>query len=505
MEVASPLEVASAKQRALAEAYWSDDCRVVLAGGAIRSGKTQGAGKLLIDTALHKNFAGGTWLVSRLTYRELKDSTQKAMLYGDGALPPLIPPAAIVQYRASDEMVSLVNGSTILFRSLDEPGKLLNLTLNGVMIDQIEELDAGPEGERIFDTMFGRLSDPRGPRKLIAVANPTGTTHWVYRRLVHEETRDRNARYIHFRLTDNAANLPADYIETMMATAETRPHWYKAFIEGEWGSFEGAAYPELDNEIHVVNPFVLPDLWHRFEAMDHGVAAPTAWFPFAVDHDGNVLCFDEYYSPGLVSEHAAEVLRRRHGDGPPSHLNWWQGRDWYGRFQRHYTYADPAIKARTGTQTRGGQPASVLTEYLAHGFTGLVGANNDRQAGYARVRELLRPDERRSFPDWHPRYGERGSPRLFLFSTCKNLIEQIRSAPIAAEGREAGKAVDGKWESAHGHGHAALRYGMMSWQRASPVLDERDREPEDERALLMWRNERLITGKAARKSRYVNV
>lgn len=504
----APVFTASEKQDKLADAWFGEDdskpvyengIRVVLGGGAIRSGKTQGAARVLVETALE---VPGTYLVSRLTYRELKDTTQKAMIYGDGALPPLIPPGAVAQYLKADETVKLINGSDILFRSLDEPAKLLNLTLNAALVDQIEELDGGPEGERIFDTLFGRLSDPRGPRKLIAVANPTGTTHWVYRRLVNPETMDRNARYVHFTLRDNAANLPADYLEALEATAETRPHWYRAFVLGEWGSFEGAAYPEFHDDTHLVRPFVIPDEWHRFEAMDHGVAAPTAWYAFAVDHDGNFIAFDEYYSPGLVSEHAAEVLRRRRGEGPPSSLNWWQGRDWFGRYLDHYAYTDPSIKAKTGLG-RGGQPASVYTEYRYHGMTGLVFGNNDRLAGYARVRELLRPDANRPFPTWHPRYGERGAPQLYLFGTCKNLAEQIRSAPIAAEGREAGKAVDGKWESAHGHAHAALRYGMLSWHRSSPVLDPADREPEDQRAALMWRHERLVTGKDARKSRYI--
>lgn len=501
MDVHGPY-TATEKQLDLARHWWQDpEARVVLGGGAIRSGKTQAAGMTLVDTALK---IPGTYLVARLTYRELKDTTQKAMLQGDGALPPLIPPEMVAQYHKSDEMVRLINGSEILFRSLDEPSKLLNLTLNAAMVDQIEELDGGPEGERIYDTMFGRLSDPRGPRKLIAVANPTGTTHWVYRRLVNPETMDANARYVHFALTDNAANLPADYIAAMEATGERRPHWYRAFILGEWGSFEGAAYEEFSDDIHVVPPFVIPDEWQRFEAMDHGVAAPTAWYPFAVDHDGNIVGFDEYYSPGLVSEHAAAVLSRRHGEGPPSSLNWWQGRDWNGRWQAHYAYTDPSIKANTGL-TRSGEAASVLTEYLAHGMTGLVKGNNDRLAGYARVLELLEPDPARRFPSWHPRYGEFGAPQLYLFSTLKNLAEQIRSAPIAEEGREAGKAVDAKWESAHGHGHAALRYGMLSWHRATPVLDPKDREPDDPRAALLWRHERRVTGKEARKARYVNV
>ena len=95
-------------------------------------------------------------------------------------------------YRASDELVRLRSGAEILFRSLEEGqvSKIMNLSLAGVLVDQVEELDGGDDGERVWDTLLGRLSDPRGPRKILAVANPAGLTSWQYRRLIAEESRD---------------------------------------------------------------------------------------------------------------------------------------------------------------------------------------------------------------------------------------------------------------------------------------------------------------------------
>ena len=171
--IAAPFRAQSKQQQAAR--HWQDaNVRVVCIGGAIRSGKTQAAGRLIVETAVEQP---ATYLVARSTYRELEDSTKKAMLHGDGSMPPLIPPELVDVYRASDNIVRLKTGAEILFRSLEEAqvGKLLNLTLGGVFIDQIEELDGGEAGERIFDTLLGRLSDPRGPRKVIAVANPGGT------------------------------------------------------------------------------------------------------------------------------------------------------------------------------------------------------------------------------------------------------------------------------------------------------------------------------------------
>lgn len=52
--------------------------------------------------------------------RELKDSTQRALLFGDGNMPPLIPPELVEGYRASDEVVRLRTGAELMFRSLEE-------------------------------------------------------------------------------------------------------------------------------------------------------------------------------------------------------------------------------------------------------------------------------------------------------------------------------------------------------------------------------------------------
>jgi hypothetical protein len=139
--VAAPFR-ATLKQRELAK-HWKDpDVKVELIGGAIRSGKTQAAARLIVETTIEQP---AVYLVARSTYRELEDSTKKALLFGDGNMPPLIPPELIDAYRVSDNVIKLKTGAEILFRSLEESqvGKVMNLTLGGVFIDQIEELDGG--------------------------------------------------------------------------------------------------------------------------------------------------------------------------------------------------------------------------------------------------------------------------------------------------------------------------------------------------------------------------
>jgi len=327
----------------------------------------------------------------------------------------------------------------------------------------------------VFDTLLGRLSDPRGPRKLLAVANPAGLVSWQYRRLIDETTRDPGVARVHFTLADNAQNLPADYLEAMEAMRRTRPHWYASFIEGKWGAFEGMAFEEFSERVHVVEPFEIPTSWERFESMDHGQNNPTCWLLWAVDYDGNLIVGDEYYSPGLVSKHAAEILRRR--------TAWWEvGGGW-----SNTCWADPSISARHGLSDQLGRPASITTEYADYGI-GLSPANNDRAASYLRLCELLHVEPGRIPPAWAsvPAHFE-GAPRLYVFNTCTHLIAQLKSAPVAEDGINAGEVVDPKWASTHGHAIDAARYGAMS--RPSPSEEPQPQlHLEDERAeaLRQW-------------------
>jgi hypothetical protein len=73
--------------------------------------------------------------------------------------------------------------------------------------------------------------------------------------------------------------------------------------------------------------------------------------------------------------------------------------------------------------------------------------------------------------------------RLDVFETCKELIRQLKSAPIAADGMDAGEAVDKRWEGEHGHAVAAARYGAMS--RPAPAGPPDPGEPDDWRTYVL--------------------
>jgi hypothetical protein len=109
-------------------------------------------------------------------------------------------------------------------------------------------------------------------------------------------------------------------------------------------------------------------------------------------------------------------------------------------------------------------------------------ANNEPRRGYTRLRELVKLDETRRFPSWHPLAGEMGAPRLFIVeSECPELVEQFEQAPVQpADKRWGGEMIEPKWESTKGHAIAACRYGAMTRPSASPVPGPPEPETEEQ-------------------------
>jgi hypothetical protein len=315
------------------------------------------------------------------------------------------------------------------------------------------------------------------PIRIRAASNPGNVGHgWVKSRFITH--RADGVVFVPARVADNPGLDVDEYVRTLSRGAGDILR--TQMLEGDWGVFEGAAFPEFRDTIHVVDAFPVPHDWERFEFMDFGISNPTAWYVAAVDYDGNIVIFDEYYEPGLVSKHAREIRRRRAAwwpepDGPPL----------LGESDP-IVVADPAVRNRTGTERattkhRWGEAATIRTEFEDNGIRMRLG-NNDRTAGRARVAELLYVDPARRPPYWAPQLdGATEAPRLYLVgSRCPHLREQIQTAPllpIDAGVRGAGEIVDPGWETEYGHSVAALRYGAMSRPKPGMPPDEETDDP----------------------------
>jgi phage terminase large subunit len=415
----------------------------ILFDGAVRSGKTQAACKMIASWAW--TYGGPNWrfCIMRRTYRELEDSTKAAFIRGDGKMPPACPPELVAGERKKDDMLILKNGAEILFRSAENPAetedKLRNVTLAGFFIDQVEELD-GAAYFQMYETLLSRCSDPRGPRKSILVANPGPEDHWVYTRFVDPHTKDPHTDRIHVILDENAVNLPADYVEKMNRRETTNNMWYRRFILGEWGAFGGKRFPAWDQKIHVCDPFPIPPDWEIVQAIDYGWSNPTASIWCAIDFEGRWWAIGEHYEKEKPISHHVRRMRE---------------------IQDELAIAPSSIWLDPSTWAQRSEYESPAMEFADYGlYAGR--AQNDRLGGWNRIDEML--TERM----------EDGLPQLRIFKTCPNLIRELPNLRIK-EGTD-------DVEKENDHAADALRYAIMS--RMPTPYKQEEEEDEDRRDRL---------------------
>ncbi len=397
--------------------------------GGFGNGKTTaGCLKAILLSQFPKNFG----LIGRLTYPELRDTTQRTFF-------ELCPPEYYAkenggEWRKSDNLVRFANGSEIMFRHMDtiSEKELLSLNIGWFFIDQAEEI-----GEKVFLILMSRLRLAHIPRRFGFLACNPAPGNWIYNRFVlptEDGSISKNYFYVTATTKENP-HLPADYIPTLL---ESYPdELIKRYMEGKWEVYEGQIYPEFNRKTHVIKPFMVPKSWEHIVAIDHGMVNPTCALWAAIDYDGNVYIYDEYYQPGIVSQHAKAILEK----------------------SRNIEVSLWLIDPSTGTKSRekDGMPWSVTEEYEDHGIYAIP-ANDQKLAGINRVKEFLKVNPKKR----NPRNEDMGSPRLFIFSNCKNLQweitqyqwKQLRSLSVRNAPEQPRDFND--------HAMDALRYMIMS-------------------------------------------
>jgi hypothetical protein len=425
----------------------------VYAGG-VGSGKTlSGAIKCLYATM---KWPGGVGLVGRQTYRALEDTTKKVMLYGDDK--PAIFGPELGSYIAGDDKFKMIDGSEILFRSLEDHNieKLLSLNLSWVYVDELTETTL-----KVWLTLMGRLRHPSGPRAAWGTTNPNGHD-FVWKRFHPDAGVTDPNRSLFIQPTEANTHLSRDYV----AHLRTMPReWQKRFLDASFDTASGMIWDMWNSQVHAYDHETvgrLPPSWKRFESMDHGRRNPTAWLWWTVDPDGFLIVEDEYYVEGLLpSQHAPAIRAQRQMVAP--NIRW------------------GGVIAPPDTFRAAHDGRTVAQEYQEAAEILLIQGNDNVDAGLLRVSEWMSRDKSLEFPDWHPfarTLGPDGlgSPRVFVSRRCANLIGEIPDyrwkdlSPTQERDRDQPEQPRKKDD----HAVDAFRYGIMSRPRPyTQITDER--------------------------------
>ena len=113
----------------------------------------------------------------------------------------------------------------------------------------------------------------------------------------------------------------------------------------DFRKFTGLVYKDFQREVHVIEPFEIPESWSIYRGVDFGSTNPTCVLWIAVDGDDNWFVVAEHYHTGETIDYHAGVVnanklsaRVAQTYGDPS------GAQWISEFAQRGIYITPANK-----------------------------------------------------------------------------------------------------------------------------------------------------------------
>lgn len=280
------------------------------------------------------------------------------------------------------------NGSTIEFMSYDQNlDKFAGTSRHWVHFD--EECP-----KPIYVECLARLVDTNG--EFWITMTPVEGMTWIYDELyepwINKPVEDRDVEIIEINTLENPY-LSVEGIKNLIDSMDDEDTVTR--IGGGFVQQGGRIYKNFDptrGGLHVLSDSILDpktyfpsNRWMWILSLDHGLNNPTAVLWHAVNDDGFLVTFDEWYKSDLTVEQQAEVIKRKIKE--------------HGRFP-DLLVADPAIVQRSALNK-----VSIQQEYQRYGLSFTLG-NNDVKSGIIRAKRYLNPvpypgDKSRR----HPLYG----------------------------------------------------------------------------------------------------
>ena len=353
----------------------------VLFGGAAGPGKTD---CLVAEATRDVAKPGYRGLLLRRTFPQLQEIIDRCFrLYpGLGGI-----------YRATEHRWYFPTGSTIQLGHMQHETDKYNYQGKEFHFIGLDELTQFTETQYTYLFSRARSTDPSIFPRVRATTNPGGIGHyWVKERFVsitdhgrtHIDPRTGLSRvFIPATIEDNPTLFDND--PGYLARLESLPEIERMRLRhGIWDAFEGQIFTELSKRVHGIEPFDIPPEWEKFCVLDWGFARPFSVGWYAVDYDGILYRYREWYGT-KAEEHnvglklpAFEVAR--------------------GILDREkekvsFRIADPSIwHPRPQTRNTESRGPTIQDDMAAEGVF-FMKADNDRRQGKMQVHKRLSIEE----------------------------------------------------------------------------------------------------------------
>jgi len=262
------------------DGFVASDAAVVLFSGAFGAGKSIAlcAKALKLSLDYPKNFG----YICRKVRATIGLSTLKTFL------DLVCPKELIADYNKSEGLITLTNGSQLLFGGLDDYLKLGSLGAGGIGFVGIDEAIETVEDD--WNMLEGRLRLPGVPHQIFAATNPGPPSHYLYRKFFTEQKGEvyQASSY------DNPA-LPEDYKQRL---SEFDGIYKDRYVLGLWKGLEGLVYSAFDEKTCLIPRFDIDKSWLVYSGHDFGLVNPAALFTAQNPGSGDFFHFAEYI-PGI--------------------------------------------------------------------------------------------------------------------------------------------------------------------------------------------------------------
>ena len=412
------LQIKLGKPQPKQKEFMMATAKYVAFGGARGGGKSWSVREKAKRLAI--KWAGIKILIIRKTYTDLRDN-HILPLRADL-------PDALAPYKETDKAFVFRNGSRIKCSYFANDADALQY--QGQEYDVIFLEEATQFSEMVFNVLKACLRGANSfPKRMYLTCNPDGIGFlWVKRLFVSrdylEGEKPEEYMFIQSLVDDNEIlmRMNPDYVEQLNSLPEDmRKRWRY----GSWDVAEGQYFGEFDRRIHTCEPFDVPREWRRYISIDYGLDMLAVYW-IAVDSGRNCYVYREFCEPNLRISSAAQAILERTPEGEVIYA----------------TLAPPDLWNRS--QETGKSKALIFGE---SGLS-LTRSNNDREAGWLAIKELLKQDEE-------------GNARLHIFSTCpkliKNLPELLRDPKHPTDTANEPHEIT--------HSPDALRYFAIYWTR----------------------------------------
>lgn len=209
----------------------------LICDGAVRSGKTSIMMWTFVEWAM-ENFSGQRFGVCGRTV----DSCTKNIIVPFTAM-SLAKERYIIRWRRGDKVMEVRRGAVTnyfeVFGGKDEASYTLiqGRTLAGVLLDEVVLMPRS-----FVEQALARCSVDGA--RLWFSCNPGSPHHWFYQEWI-KRSRERNALYLHFEMTDNPglSKRTLERYENMYAGI-----FYDRYVRGLWVAAEGIVYKDFAND-----------------------------------------------------------------------------------------------------------------------------------------------------------------------------------------------------------------------------------------------------------------